>query len=103
MRKRREVRESQTSGVGPSQRSRFLVLTKRSEASGDKNNEDREREKTFQSRSDENERNENILKPVLHSKSNTPCNLQKNSLYSIPLNWPVSPSFSARKRTKHDS
>ena len=29
--------ESRTSGVGPSQRSRFLVPTKRSVASGDKN------------------------------------------------------------------
>ena len=32
-----EVRESRTSAVGPGQRSRFLVLTKRSAASGDKN------------------------------------------------------------------
>ena len=32
-----EVRESRTSGVGPGQRSRFLVLTKRSAASGDEN------------------------------------------------------------------
>ena len=33
----REVRESQTSGVGHGQRSRFLVLTKRSVASGYEN------------------------------------------------------------------
>ena len=33
----REVREPRTSGVGPSQRSRFLVLTGRSAASGDEN------------------------------------------------------------------
>jgi len=33
----REVRELRTSGVGPAQRSRFLVLTKRSAASGDEN------------------------------------------------------------------
>ena len=32
-----EVSESQTSGVGPCQRSQFLVLTKRSPASGDEN------------------------------------------------------------------
>ena len=32
-----EVRESRTSGVGHGQRSRFLVLTKRSAASGDEN------------------------------------------------------------------
>ena len=39
----REVRESRTSGFGLGQRSRFLVLTKRSAASGDENgcNDDR--------------------------------------------------------------
>ena len=35
----RGVRESRTSGVGPGQRSRFLVLSKRSPASGDENDD----------------------------------------------------------------
>ena len=37
-----EVRKSRTSAVGPGQRSRFLVLTKRSAASGNENSEDNE-------------------------------------------------------------